>query len=75
MVKYVVTWDNGSGFREWASRPCPTQEEAIAAAGITQENLRHLDSQVETVGKKVRECNCGSGEPATLCSQDDQFCG
>jgi hypothetical protein len=32
--QYVVTYDNGTGYREYASKPQDTQEAAWAAAGI-----------------------------------------
>lgn len=32
-MKYVVSYDNGAGYSEWASNPQPTRKQAIALAG------------------------------------------
>jgi len=48
---YVVTWDNGTGFREWASQSQPSQQAALEAAGIDEAWLGHpqLDYKIEKV--------------------------
>lgn len=39
MANYVVTYDNGSGFHEWASTAQDSQEAALAAAKIDASQL------------------------------------
>lgn len=36
---YVVTYDNGSGYREWASTPQPTEELAWQQSGFNEGKL------------------------------------
>lgn len=35
---YVVTYDNGTGYREWACTPQGSQVEAWAASGLSSDN-------------------------------------
>ncbi len=51
MVKYVVTYDNGSPYREWASTPQNTPEEAWAEAGGLQPGVH--DARLEEVAGAV----------------------
>lgn len=48
---YVVTYDNGSGYREWASSPQPTKEKAWEASGWKPGDCPWVgaDPQVEDV--------------------------
>lgn len=50
-MKYVVTYDNGSGFREWASAPQNSEQLAWNVAGISpgQQFFEGSDPRVEQV--------------------------
>jgi hypothetical protein len=53
---YVVTYDNGSGFREWASKPQETEEMAIALAGNGSNDFPRLEMTYGfTAIKVIRE--------------------
>ena len=47
-MEYVVSYDNGSGWYEWASAPQPTKEAAWEAAAPLREGTPH--TRLETVG-------------------------
>jgi len=74
---FVVTWDNGSGHREWATPAQPSRAEALETAGLTESHMGSpdFDYQVEEVEVGVRRCNCGSGRAWTTCPVGSQYCG
>lgn len=37
-MKYVISYDNGTGWKEWASEPQPTVVEAWAVAGLSPDS-------------------------------------
>lgn len=53
-MSYVVTYDNGSGFREWASTPQDTEQKAWEAAEINpgEQYFPGSDPRLETVASQ-----------------------
>lgn len=76
--KYVITWDNGSGYREWCSQAQDSREAALAAARLDESQLGSAtwaDYRVETVkaNKENKDCTyteLGMNDP--LISKDEE---
>lgn len=46
---YVVTYDNGSGYFEWATGPCTTPDEAWDSSGLRGKTVAGGEVRLEKV--------------------------
>lgn len=74
---YVVTYDNGTGYYEWASTPCETPEQAYAAAGVQPgESMGSYDCRLEqVVGQGLSQPIEDHPDFCLACHHASGYCG
>lgn len=62
---YVVTYDNGSGMREWACQPQTTKEAALTASGFAETDLDgNAEVRIEELKYYLWNKTCISTKPS-----------